>query len=410
MRKPMTDRALARRSGARSPGPCPALTLGLCLLWTAGLLACDTPEPQPYDYPPALEAVAPLDGQMLFPVRLDDRPGLFSMVVDTGAFGTAVDERLVRDVVNGVGVVTLDFGNGLVFEDFPVFTADLSVAEDYIGVPVWGLIGQDLVGQMFFGLDYQASEVTAASPIPTLPPPAFASIAGVDVPYTLEQLLPIVEVDIGGRRARLIADTGSGVTLLTESFVSQSVLDGGIGGYWWHTSYGSDPGTIVRLPSLVLGGYDVADSWAVVVPEEYHLKEVLDALGLQVDGFLGFPVYRRFYVAVHGPESRYVMYPYPDLSHVDAREWDRVGIEVRRDEGAVVVDMVFEPSDASAVGVAPEDVLLTIDGESLLDLTLDQVRLRLRGSPGDSRLLGLERGGAPRSLRVEVDRLLAPLE
>ncbi len=382
-----------------------ALTLGLIL----GCSACSGPDPEPYDYPPPLEALIPIDGQMLYPVRLDDNPGYFPMVVDTGAFGTAVDERLVRDVENGVGVVTLDFGEGLVFEDFPVLAVDLALAENYIGVPIWGLIGQDIFQHMYFGMDYQASEVTAASPIPALPPPAFADTTGISVPYVLEQLMPIVEVDIGGQTARLIADTGSGVTILRRSFVAQSLLDTGFGGYWWHTSYGSDPGTIVRLPDLRLSGQDVPDTWAVVIPDQHHLQDVFDGLGLDVDGFLGFPVYRRFYVSVHGPESRYVFYPYDELSHVDSLEWDRLGLELRREEGLVRVDMVFDPSDASAMGVAVDDVLVTVDDEPVAELLLDEVRMLLRGTPGDVKTLELDRAGAPMTLLVAVDRLLPPL-
>jgi len=390
---------------ARSLAQVLAVLFGMVAL--GGVAGCT--DSDGYDFPPSLDAVIPLDGQIMVPVALDDRPGHFLLVVDTGAFATTVDERLVRDVENGVGVVTLDFGNGVLFEDFQVFAADLSLAENYIGIPIYGLIGQDIVQQMYFGLDYQASEVTAASPIPDLPPPAFVDTPGVDVPYTLEQLMPVVEVNIGGQTARLIADTGSGVTLLTKSFVSQALQDTGFGGYLWHTSYGSDPGTIVRLPTLGLGGHEVADTWAVVVPDDYHLKELLESIGVFVDGFLGYPVYRRFYVAVHGPQSKYRLYPYAELSHIDAYEWDRLGLEVRREDDLVRVDMVFEPSDASAMGVLVDDVLTGVDQEPVTDLPLDEVRLLLRGTPGDVKTLELERAGAPVTLQVAVERMLPPL-
>ncbi len=361
------------------------------------------------DYPPARPAVIPLDGQMLFPVLLDDRPETYHMVVDTGAFVTAVEETLVRDVENGVGVVTIDFGEGIVLVDQRVFTADLSAAEEHIGVPIHGLIGQDIFQETFFGLDYRRSEVTMASEIPESPPPGFASGDAVEVAYALEQLMPVVEVDVGGRTARLIADTGSGVTLLTESFVAPELLASGLSGYIWYTSYGSDPGTIVRLPAITVGGRPVPDTWAVIVPDEYHLKPVFDAIGLQVDGFLGYPVYRRFYVAVHGTESRYLFYPYPDLAHVNGAEWDRVGLEIMRSEGQVLIDMIFEPSDASAKGVLSGDVLLEIDGAPVADLPLDDIRLLLRGQPGTTKILRLLCDQDELTFDVAVDRLLDPL-
>lgn len=382
------------------------------LLGSLMLARCGSSEEQPYieyPYPRSRPAKIPLDGQILFPVRLDQRPETYYLVVDTGAFATSIEETLVRELKNGVGVITIDFLDGIVFTDHQAFGADLSTAEDYIGVPIHGLIGQDIFAEIFFGLDYAGSKVTAATEIPEVPPPGFEKTEGLDLPYTLEQMLPVVEMEIGGSNARLIADTGSGVTLLTESFVSPDLLATGLRGCFWHTSYGSDPGVIVRLPDISFGGTDVQRTWAVVVPDDYHLRPVFEQLGVYVDGFLGYPFYRRFYLAIHGQQNLYRMYPCPELDHVPAGEWDRVGIEIRRDGGEVKVDMVFEPSDATDLGVQTEDVLEAVDGEELAGVPLDDIRLMLRGTPGDIRSLSLRRGSDPLVIDVAVDRLLEPL-
>lgn len=351
----------------------------------------------------------PLDGQLLFPVRLDGRSETYYLVVDTGAFGTTIDETLVRDLENGVGKISIDFGEGLVLKDHSVFGGDLSKAVDYIGVPIHGLIGQDIFANHFFGLDYKAQSVTAAKTIPSLPPAGFSTTDLVSVPYELVQLLPIVEVNIGGKVARLVADTGSGVTVLTQSFVDTELLKTGVTGYFWYTSYGSDPATLLRLPSLKVGGHDVENSWAAVVPDDYHLKTVMEALGVKIDGFLGYPVYRRFYVEVRGEESRYAFYPYPDTSHIDGNEWDRVGIEIHKEDAAVVIDMIFDPSDAKTQGLLAKDTLLTIDGEALGGLPLDEIRQRLRGKPGDKKTLTLRREETTETKTVAINRLLPPL-
>ena len=361
-------------------------------------------------YPPARQGMIPLDGQMLFPVKLDGQPQTYWLVVDTGAFGTAIEETLVRDLENGVGVVSIDFGEGIEFVDHRVFGADLSKAVDHIGVEIHGLIGQDIFMPHFFGLDYQQVETTMAMDIPPVPPPGFSAADAVEVAYALEQLMPVVEVEIDGQTARLIADTGSGVTLLAESFVPQALLDQGVTGYVWHTSYGSDPATLVRLPQMSVGGHSVPDSWAVVVPDEHHLKAVFEALGVFVDGFLGFPVYRRFYVSVHGPESRYLFYPYADLTHLPTDEWDRVGIEIKREVDQVLVDMVFSPSNAADQGVLPGDAIQTIAGQDLSGMPLDDIRRLMRGTPGELRTITFQRGADPAYDRdLSVDRLLPPL-
>ncbi len=360
-------------------------------------------------YPPPRPAVIPLDGQILFPVQLDDRTATYQLVVDSGAFGTAIHEPLVRDLENGVGRVSIDFGHGLRLEEQRVLAADLSKAEDHIGVALHGLIGQDIIQHHFFGLDYRRAEVTMAAAIPEMPPPGFAGADAVAVPYALEQLMPVVEATLDGRPLRLVADTGSGVTLVTASLVDADTLAAGVGGYVWHTSYGSDPATLVRLGELRLGGLAVADSWAAVIPDEHHLKPVLDSLGVAVDGFVGYPVYRRCYLAIHGPESRYLCYPYPDRSHIDRHEWDRVGIELRRQDGALLIDMVFSPSDAADRGLAPDDELLAVDGQAVAGRPLDELRRALRGQPGETRSLLLAGEPEPVEVGVAVDRLLEPL-
>ncbi len=382
------------------------------LLFSAVHIACGT-DGSASQYPPPREAVIPLDGQILFPVTLDERTQTYFMAIDTGAVRSAVEESLLRDVINGVGSVTVDFGADIVLPDFQAIAADLSAAVEHVGVPIHGLIGQDLFADYFFGLDYRKSQATMAPETPPVPPPGFSEQDAVDVPYSLEQLLPIVEVDTGGKSARLIADSGSGVTILTESFVSPDLLASGLRGYVWYTSYGSDPGTIVRLPSISVGGRAVEDSWAVVVPDQFHLKPVFDAIGVQVDGFLGYPVYRRFYLAIIGNQNRYVFYPYRDLSFLPNNEWDRIGIEIARSEGGgsatVVVDMVFAPSSADSLGILPGDVLLSIDGAPLTGVALDEIRMLLRGDPGDARILRLSRGANEITVDAPVDRLLPPL-
>ncbi|MBW1873293.1 MAG: aspartyl protease family protein [Deltaproteobacteria bacterium] len=362
------------------------------------------------DYPPQRSAVIPLDGQVLFPVALDSENRPFHMVVDTGAVRSVAEEALLREVVNGVGKVTIDFGHGLVLQDYEVIAADLSEAVNHIGTPLHGLIGQDLFFDYFFGLDYRNSKVYMDELVPESPPPGFSTNDGVNLTYELVQNMPVMNVDIGGRTAKLIADTGSGVTILTRSFVEQQLLESGLEGYIWYTSYGSDPSTIVRLPSIKLGGIEVADSWAVVVPDDFHLKQVFEMLGIYVDGFIGYPVYRRFFIEIFGAENRYVFYPYPNNSHVDANEWDRVGCEIMRADGQVTVDMIFAGSDAAAQGLAAGDILVAVDGTQVSTLELDQIRLMLRGSPDDSRNLSIVRQSNNLELYLAVDRLLPPLQ
>ena len=369
-------------------------------------IPCD----RPTDFPPFRPAKVPLDGQMLFPVGFGGEPGPYVLGVDTGAVKTTLEERFVTESDGMIGRATIDFGYGLKLTDYEVLVGDLSDASDHIGVEIHGLIGQDLFKRFYFGLDYVTPAVAMGAGTPDDPPPGYDADDGVDVPYVLEQEFPIVEVDVGGVPLRLIADTGSGVTIVVESSVPSELLDDGLEGYVWHTSYGSDPGVIVRLPSLTIGGATVEDTWAVVIPDEHHLAQIFRLLGVDMQGFLGFPVYRRFFVSVIGCEDEFVFYPTANLDHIDGYEWDRVGVELVRTATETSIDMVYSPSDAADQGVTPGDVLVAVDSAPTDGAALDDIRLLLRGTPGETRELSLTREGVPVELTVAVDRLLPPLE
>jgi predicted aspartyl protease len=348
----------------------------------------------------------PLDGEPCVEAHLDDRTAPSLLVVDTGAIRTAVDKSMLRDVENGVGKVTIRFGNGVVLANYEVLAVDLSTARDHIGAPIMGLIGQDLVERYYFGLDYRNARAYVSEAPPSEPPPGFAATDSVNLPYELVQGLPIVTVRIGGKSARLLADTGSGVTLLVRSKVDPAALSKGLDGYFWHTSYGSDPATIIRVPSIEVGSREVKQTWAVVVPDDNHLAAVFKALKIEIDGFLGYPVYREFFVGVRGAEKRYELFPNAAVDPLSLTEWNRVGIELSRSAGSVLVDMVFSPSDASAKGVMRGDVITSVDGAAVASLDLDAIRHLLRGDVGSTRRLNVVRQGVEQAIDVRVDALL----
>ncbi len=346
----------------------------------------------------------PLDGQPCIEAQLDGKSAL--LVVDTGAIRTAVDKTLLHNVENGVGFATIDFGNGNVLRDYEVLAADLATARDHIGAPIAGLIGQDLVNRFAFGIDYRNGRAYVTDGTQSPVPSDVASIGAIAVPYEVMQGLPIVTARIGDTSVRLLADTGSGVTLITKSKAPEAALALGLQGYVWYTSYGSDPATIIRLPSIDVANHAVKQTWAVVVPDAHHLASVFKSLKIEIDGFLGYPVYREFFVAVRGAERRFDFYPYASRDPRALSEWNRIGIETYRSGASVLIDMVFTPSDAANKGVLRGDRVNTIDDVPVAALELDDVRARLRGAVGDKRRLGIIREGVAQTIDVQVDGLL----
>ena len=379
-------------------------TLAAVLVLAAA--ACD---PGP-DYPRSRLTRIPLDGQVLVGADLSGDGAPEWLVVDTGAIRTAVDPAFLHDVRNGVGLWDLDLGNGVSLSNYEVLAADLSTAEDFIGVPLAALLGRDLFLRWWVGLDYRdgGRSYVEETPPPG-PPPDFPAGDPRRLPWEEVQGYPVVTVSVGGTPVRLIADTGSGVTILLRGTVPDEVVDSGLSGYVWHTSYGSDPATLVRLPHLEVAGEDLQGTWAVVIPDRHHLRAVFDALHIDVQGFLGYPAFRRFFVGIRGPDRAFDLWRCRGACGEEPPgEWTRVGLEVRREDGQVAVDMVFSPSDAASK-VSPGNRLLAVDGREVAGMDLDSVRRALRGDPRTVRLrLQSSPGGPVREVDVAVEPLLSP--
>lgn len=331
------------------------------------LLAACTPASTPTaaGWPEGTPVHVTVDGQVLLEGAFGDVTAWFAL--DTGADRLYVDEAL-----DPGGPVDLALGP-VTLPDVRLKATSLADAEAAIGWDLGGLAGQPLFQGRFTAFDYAGSVVHFFDERPDGPDEPEV------LPYTLVEGEPVVSLDLGGGPLALLADTGSGVTLLDES--SFAPLDTGgarLGGYVWATSYGSDEGFVTRLPD---------GTWALVVPDDNHLLPLLARIGLEIDGFLGYPWYRERLLGVDGIALAYLSWPAEPA--VDPHEWDRVGVEVEQDGDAVRVSMVFSPSSAEGV-LAVGDRLLAVDGVDVAGL--DDVRRALRGEPGSTVTLTTEAG------------------
>ncbi len=369
----------------------------------------DTTEPGPWDGGHAIEVT--VDGQAMIEGTFDDE-GPIWWALDTGAARTYVDEQLTGTSNNVIADLTV---GPLEFDDKQVGSVDLADAEAFIGWDLGGLAGQDIFTDRFIALDYAGLEAHFLEDPPDGPPPGTSAATPATSSYSLPSSIPVMAASMsgGGGQAdvQLIADTGSGVTLILES-IFDAIDDGSLlrlEGYIWATNYGSDEGFLTRIPTLTAGEGDtveVAHSWAVVIPDDNHLWALLAGNGIIADGFLGYPFYRRFVVGVDGHEDRYLWWPCDGDDHVDPAEWTRIGVEPTWRDGGFTVEMLYRPSDAEAQGVEVGDRIVAVDGTDLAGSTLDDLKHMLRGDVGDTRTLDLKRGDLDLQFVLTIDDLL----
>ena len=354
-----------------------------------------------------------VDGQALIEGSWDGE-GPVWWVIDTGAARTYAD----ADLTGTTNFATGDLVIGpLEFLETQVSCTELDEAEAFIGWDLAGLAGQDIFVERFIAVDYRAPAAHFFTEVPAESPPGVVGEAPAVTPYEVPGGIPVAPVRAGGAQeidVDLIADTGSGVTILLEEFFD--AIDDGtlprLEGYIWGTNYGTDEGFVTRIPTLTVGSdptLTVAGSWAIVIPTDNHLWPLLEGVGIEADGFLGYPFYRELVVGVDGIASNYLWWELDSVEHIDPQEWTRVGIEPSWRDDGFDVEMVFSPSDAATQGLLPGDRILEVDGDDLSTATLDDLKHMLRGDVGTTVAIRVGRDENEIQLDVEIEDLLPPL-
>jgi hypothetical protein len=148
---------------------------------------------------------------------------------------------------------------------------------------------------------------------------------------------------------------------------------------------------IMRLRSVVVQGIEVKDAVAAAGSK---VDELIDNLvievGHPVDGLLGAPFLREFYVTIDYPNHTLDLYRYASEAHIHD-EYRRVGLDVTGQlapgGASYTVRRVYKGSDAEKKGVVVGERLLSIDGAPLKQLDPVGVDLELLGDVGTSHTL-----------------------
>jgi len=124
-----------------------------------------------------------------------------------------------------------------------------------------------------------------------------------------------------------------------------------------------------------------------------------------VVGFLGANVLKAYRIEIDYADS--AIYFEKNVSF-DPHDMDIVGIGLRpeKDGDFTVIGIVTKDGKPVVQGIEPGDILLSVDDFAVTGNTFGTVVDALRGKPGDSRILELERNGEKFKVRAEVMRLL----
>jgi hypothetical protein len=300
--------------------------------------------------------------------------------------------------------------NGLKFANRTANVVSLDSIEAQAGRLLDGLIGLDLFMRYVVEIDYFGKKVSLYGP----PTYNYAG-AGESIPLTLRDghfFVP-AKIEMPGRpqlNGQFLVDTGGGLVtaVLTAPFAQshkipastqRTILDRSLSGLGGETKL-----LVSRATSFTLGNLSVRE------PVIYVSQDRGGALASSdYDGLIGGEILRRFKVVFDYARRRLILEP--NAHYAEPVEYDMSGIRLRalRDRGpdfrTFRVYQVLEDSPAAEAGLHVGDLLAAIDGVPASRFTLDEIYQMLK-QPGREYKLNFKRGGATRSVKLKMRRLI----
>ncbi len=105
------------------------------------------------------------------------------------------------------------------------------------------------------------------------------------------------------------------------------------------------------------------------------------------------------------PHSAYLQEEdFSELQESTSGKFGGLGIEVGMDNGLIRVITPIDDTPAEKAGILAGDLIVSLDGEAIVGMTLDDAINRMRGEPGTSIDLEVRREGAPELLKFTLER------
>ncbi len=99
-----------------------------------------------------------------------------------------------------------------------------------------------------------------------------------------------------------------------------------------------------------------------------------------------------------------------DLTEQTTGAFGGIGVELGYQHDRLTVIAPIDGSPAARAGVLAGDVLVGVNGESLGEATMEDVVRRLRGEPGSTVTLMLDRGDAEQTMNIELIRAIVNVD
>lgn len=132
----------------------------------------------------------------------------------------------------------------------------------------------------------------------------------------------------------------------------------------------------------------IMDSYVREVDSESLVYSALEGMVTSLDDYCAF----------YDPESEQTYKENTNGEHVG------IGLKLRKTEAGVGVHFAYADSPAEQAGLQPNDLVVSIDGTSTRDLSLEECQERIKGTPGSTCMLVCDRPAQDGQLTFRVIR------
>ena len=265
-------------------------------------------------------------------------------------------------------------------------------------------------------LDYSRKTLTLAAP-GTLPHD------GVAVPIRVKPETGLASIDfmVDGKRYPMVIDVGGAYNWVRPSTAAEWLKDhperlrgeGAVGNANYNmTSYSiEEKGLDLRIAKAALGPMEIDNVGALgmgggggplnLIGSEWFIDQWQKDAAEPVVGWLSANVLKHYRVTIDYKDQ---MSWWKKIDDIDPHELDQVGLNLVYDKGVYSVGRIVEKDGKpTAKGVESGDKITAIDDAPVKGWSRDQLFGALRGKPGDSHQVTVERGGKTLTFFLPVE-------
>ena len=273
------------------------------------------------------------------------------------------------------------------------------------GVPAEAMLPASAFRHDHIVFDYPALRLTVARP-------GILKPRGNAVPCRVnpETGLFLIAAVLDGETVQMGVDNGSAGTWVSESLTGTwqarhpdwPHTTGALGSANFFGFPFETQGTLMRLPELRMGTLSARDVAVLGLPQglfDWYSKKSAGA----VAGFIGANVLKGFRLEIDFPNGMTYWEAGPPPKPIDL---DIVGVTLRPEAGGgfTIAGVIAKDGKPAVMGVRPGDKLIRVASLYAAGALMGTVMDALRGQPGETRTLVVERGGKQLTVEAKVTR------